>query len=164
MIHSTFVFKQLKLTKKDTLLRAGHFFIPTDTNQQQLIKILTTSNGAYNLQKVVIPEGFSISQIASTLEKKHICSKNEFEKAAHFSAKEEFINDFKFINYIPKSITTLEGYLFPNTYFFKKEESIKTIIKTMLKEFERKIFIPYEESLKIKKYPYNFHQLVTLYQ
>ena len=163
LIHSEFFFKlALKISNKDTLLRAGHFYIPTQTNQQQLIRILTTSNGAYNLEKVVIPEGFSISQIAQTLEKKEICNKDEFEEYAHNLAKDKFSNEFKFLSSIPSSITTIEGYLFPNTYFFKKNESIPTIIRSMLKEFNKKIAIPYNQSLKVQTFKYNFHQLVTL--
>ena len=163
LIHSKLLFKlTTTITNTDKKLRAGYFLIPISPNQQQLIKILSTKNGAYNLQKVIIPEGFSITQIGATLENKNICKKETFEEFAHKKAKKEFGAHFSFINNIPSSITTIEGYLFPNTYFFKKNEDINTIVKTMLVEFKKKIYIPYQKDIKIKRYKYTFHQLITL--
>lgn len=163
LIHSTLLFKlTTRLTNKDKKLRAGYFLIPISPNQQQLIRILSTENGAYNLQKIIIPEGFSITQIGTVLENQNICKKETFEEFAHKKAKQQFSSEFNFIKNIPSSITTIEGYLFPNTYFFKKNEALNTIVKTMLIEFEKKIHIPYQNNIKIKKYRYNFHQLLTL--
>ena len=52
------------------------------------------------------------------------------------------INDFKnvydFLNDIP--LNSIEGYLFPDTYFFKKNETPKVIVKSLLKEFDSKIY------------------------
>ena len=161
LIHSSHYFKLYsKLTKTDTKLRAGYFLIPKSINQKTLIHLLTTKNGIHNLKKVTIPEGYGIKKIAQKLQTLNICSKTEFENYAHKEAKEKFQNTFPFLKQI--KVQTIEGYLFPDTYFFRKNESIPDIIKTMLKEFDSQIFTLYESLKEKKDSKYSFHELVTL--
>lgn len=149
----------LTLSSKDTKIRAGHFSIPTMINQQQLIHILTTETGIYKLTKITIPEGYSIEQIDNVLLKKNLAQDISFKTFCHKQAKNIFKNEFKFLKDIP--LNTIEGYLFPETYYFKPNESSHAIAKTMLKEFEKQIVQPFKLENDYTK-NLNFHQLVTL--
>lgn len=53
----------------------------------------------------------------------------------------------------------LEGYLFPNTYEFYKNSSVKDIVKVMLDTYSSKLK-SYEE--KIKESKYSIHEIITL--
>jgi UPF0755 protein len=67
---------------------------------------------------VTIPEGFNVNQIAS------VCSLklNNFNQA-------QFLGETK----------DLEGYLFPDTYFFLSNASDKDVVKSMSENFQKKI-------------------------
>lgn len=88
--------------------------------------------------KVTIPEGYTVNQIADALLKKEV-----------ISSKEEFLNEinngdfssYKFVNAIPKDRKVkLEGYLYPDTYEFKKDISNKEIISKMLDGFKENAY------------------------
>ena len=159
LIHSKRFFKLvIRVMKADRKLRAGYFLIPPSINQQSLIYVLINESGSHNLTKITIPEGFSITQIAERLASHNICNKNEFELFAHQQAKTVFKNSFPFLANIPKD--TIEGYLFPETYFFQESDSPKKIIKQMLLEFDKQLYKPFQANNKT--YPYSFHQLLTL--
>ena len=159
LIRSENFFKlYIKLIKKEKKLRAGHFLISKSINQHQLIYILSTNSGHHKLIKVTIPEGFSIAQIGERLESNQLIIKEEFETFCHKKAKNYFKNQFNFLNNIP--LETIEGYLFPETYFFKPKESIHTIVKTMINEFNKQIYFPF--SIEEFTSPHTFHELLTL--
>ncbi|RAP31355.1 endolytic transglycosylase MltG [Candidatus Marinamargulisbacteria bacterium SCGC AG-343-D04] len=159
LIRSEFFFKlYIKLTKKEKKLRAGHFLISNGINQHQLIYTLSTKSGHYKLIKVTIPEGFSIAQIGERLESKQLVIKEEFEAFCHKKAKKYFKNKFTFLSQIP--LETIEGYLFPETYFFKSKESTHTIVKTMINEFNKQVYFPF--SIETNDSQLTFHQLLTL--
>ena len=69
--------------------------------------------------KIVIPEGWRMEQIAERLSKQGITDKNEFMRIV----KKE----------------NLEGYLFPSTYFFKKNTQARDIVNMLKLEFDKNI-------------------------
>jgi UPF0755 protein len=83
-----------------------------------------------NIFKITIPEGYDINQIAKLFEDKGIVSKDDFLK----NCKEYTIPSY--VTKDPKRKYQLEGYLFPDTYEFKKGINSKQIIDSMLKRFE----------------------------
>ncbi|KKQ02039.1 MAG: Aminodeoxychorismate lyase [Parcubacteria group bacterium GW2011_GWB1_36_5] len=68
--------------------------------------------------KVTIPEGFNISEIAQV-----------------FTSKLSYFNQNEFL----LMTKDLEGYLFPDTYFFFTTDGEKEVLKSMTKNFEKKI-------------------------
>lgn len=82
--------------------------------------------------KVTIPEGYTVNQIADLLEEKGLGRKNDFLALAT-----EGSFDYSFLNF-PKSDAMkykLEGFLFPDTYFFKKDGTSDEFIRVMLDRF-----------------------------
>ena len=84
---------------------------------------------------VTIPEGYEQREIALLLEKNGLCTADEFNK----EAKIKNFQEYWFLKGIPERNYQLEGYLFPDTYNFSKEEGVHSIINRMLANFDRKI-------------------------
>jgi UPF0755 protein len=66
---------------------------------------------------VLIPEGYTLSQIGGTLENKGVCKKADFLATANAYN----FNYYSLVSKIPSDMNRcykLEGYLFPNTYQF----------------------------------------------
>lgn len=78
------------------------------------------SKGEHHLASVVVtvPEGFNTMQIADVFDSKLV----NFDKS-------------KFL----EKATELEGYLFPDTYFFQRTDTEENVIKSMNKNFEKKM-------------------------
>lgn len=77
---------------------------------------------------LTIPEGYSLRQIAETVEDEHLGAADEFMRAA----SEPWAFDTAF----PLDDETLEGYLFPDTYRVDSDEEERDIIVQMLRRFE----------------------------
>lgn len=144
-------------------LKAGAFRISPGLNMVKLLNVLVTENGIANLVRVVIPEGFSVNDIAHRLGKLNMVNEQDFSTYVHNHAKADLIQDFPFLSQIP--VSTLEGYLFPDTYFFDKNANKKQIVRAMLREFEKQIMPLWEANTAPKDSPkarFNMHQVATI--
>ena len=86
-----------------------------------------------------------------------------FVETAEFCKKKQFIDlchDKSFILSLGIKATTLEGYLFPDTYFFPKHTPCETVITTMVAHFN-KIFTEEWQALA-KTMGFSVHDIVTL--
>ena len=70
-----------------------------------------------------------MDQIAGRLEKYELIDREVFDSLCYDT---NFIKSLGFSN-----INSLEGYLFPETYFFSPQKNEKKIIKMMLNQFEK---------------------------
>jgi UPF0755 protein len=105
-------------------IKAGEYGFYLHQSPQEILSMLV--KGKVLNRKVVIPEGLTIWQIAEILEEKEICKKDEFIRLATSS---EVAQKFG----LPGP--TLEGYLFPDTYYFPKDTHPGVVIKTMVENF-----------------------------
>jgi UPF0755 protein len=78
---------------------------------------------------VTIIEGANIYEIAATIEEKKLGSKQDFLKLCKDS---QLIST---LGFNPASVISLEGFLFPNTYFFNKTLSVEDMIRQMVKQY-----------------------------
>ena len=120
----------LAIDKRKVNLTEGIYEINTNSSLEELIKSLENKDGDKDLVKLTIPEGYSIEDIAKSLEDKEICSKDEFIKA---------VKDYKLPSFVKnnnKKRYNLEGYLYPDTYLIEKGSSANDVIKSMLDRFE----------------------------
>lgn len=90
---------------------------------------------------VTIPEGYEIRQIAQLLEQNGVCTKSDF-----FDAQMESCEEFEFLADAKDRENPLEGYLFPDTYEFERGQSAKSVIRTMLSNFENNVYSEYKKS------------------
>src|ERR1700693_58262 len=85
--------------------------------------------GDIYVHTVVIPEGFTMFDIAQAVQDAGLGSSQEFLAVAQSNT--ELISD------LAPEAKTLEGYLFPNTYEFTKTQSMKDIAAAMVKQFRQ---------------------------
>ena len=84
------------------------------------------SSGKKEYVHIAFPEGLTISKIAERLEKAGICSVSDFKASA---------KDGELIKKYDIRSSTLEGYLFPDTYFFTPGMASSSVIDMMVKNF-----------------------------
>ncbi|MBE7012039.1 MAG: endolytic transglycosylase MltG [Ruminococcaceae bacterium] len=90
---------------------------------------------------ITIPEGYEIYRIAQLLEDNEICTKTDF-----YEAQKKEYKDFPFLKDARKRENPMEGYLFPDTYQFRRGQSAESVITVMLTNFKNKVYKLYEES------------------
>lgn len=95
-------------------------------------EVSTTSN----VVTVTFPEGSTVVQIAQKLEESGVCSAAEFIAEA---SNPLYLEEFGFAIPNPEERSfLLEGYLFPDTYEFYRNESAQMAIKRFLKNMQAK--------------------------
>jgi UPF0755 protein len=125
-----FVKLNLKLNDNVPKIIAGKYKVDKDVSLEQLIKILETEDITYNQISVTIPEGYDIDKIANEFEEQGLFTKEEFTQG---------IKEYPLPSYVKqnsKKKYNLEGYLYPDTYFFEKGANINDVISVMVKKFE----------------------------
>ncbi len=113
-------------------LQAGKYNLSPRMSTYKIVKKMVQGDVLKN--KLVIPEGWDIKDIAEYLESKGICSKDDFIQLSN----KDFSQEFDFLKDKPKNVG-LEGYLFPDTYEVSEGQTCQDIIITMLANFEKKL-------------------------
>ena len=129
-------------------IKAGEYLLSARMSPIRIMEILT--RGVIITHPITIPEGYNRVQIAELLERKGLVDKQVF-----LSLTEEP----KLIESYGLSGTSLEGYLYPDTYQFAKGLSAGSIINTMVQRFFE-IIEPYSTSLKNSDL--SLQELITL--
>lgn len=114
---------------KGNLKGSNYILKPGMKFSDLLIKL---QSGKPDFYIVTIPEGYTINQIADKLEKDNLVKKDSF---VNFKLKD--INAETFIS--PKSniLYSMEGYLFPDTYYIPVASTEESLIKLMYDNFRR---------------------------
>lgn len=139
----------VRLKKAGTGIKAGEYEMNTGMNPETILNLLTS--GKNKLYRLTIPEGKNIQEIALLVQKAGLCSKKQFLSLC---------NDLEFINQLEVPGMTLEGYLFPDTYFFAKETDCKTLIKRMISTFNKTFNDQWKA--RAKKIGLSVHDVVIL--
>jgi len=116
--------KQLKV---HTRVQAGEFEIRHSWNTHKLLQYLVSGKSIRH--KVTIPEGENFLQIAERLNRAGLANKEVL-----FSLK----NDPELLKKtgIPE-LTTLEGFLYPETYYFSRAETERQVLSAMIAQYRR---------------------------
>lgn len=134
IIGNTYLIKYyVKSNDIGTNIKKGTYSIEKDMNLNTFLTNLSSGKVAAELNKVTIPEGYNIEEIADSLEKSQIISKEEFLEA---------VKEYEIPSYIKKDSKRkyqLEGFLFPDTYEFEDDITGEEIIERMLSRFEEVI-------------------------
>jgi UPF0755 protein len=129
LIRSSLLMRSIaKLTNTESFLKSGIYRIRPDQTTLDIHNELVS--GKQEMKKVTVKEGWTLSQIAGTLEAAGLMPAGEFMQAAASPELRAKYNVFG---------RTLEGYLFPDTYFFPYEVSAETVLTTMLDTFYEKL-------------------------
>jgi len=151
-LFKTFAF----FTKRKAEFPAGEYKINSNMDYRAMLRRLTSKKAVLNTVKVTIPEGYEVSQIAKLLEEKEVCSAKAFNDAV---ANSDF--NYAFLDGLKKGKTNrLEGYLFPDTYEFYKNDTPERVIKRLLDNFEIKFNAEMQE--RARELGFTPHELITL--
>lgn len=144
------------------LLQAGEYALSPSMTIPKIARKLKTGEVKEDLGvKVTIPEGYTTLQIESALIAAGLAvSESEFVEAAGISAPlAHEIFGLSFLRDVP-SRATLDGFLFPDTYFFDKNAELNDIVGRMLANFNGKV--PEPSRVKIKARRKNLYETVIL--
>jgi UPF0755 protein len=148
--HFYFYMWSQKLTGKifpDEYELSGQMTIP------EIASIITS--GQDKAKKITFPEGWGVKQIAERLTANGFPG-DEFLKIVN--NPELFKSDYVFLSDLKAG--TLEGYLFPDTYFFNKDIDAEGIVRKMLGVFNTRINSQmFADATKSKK---NFNEIIIM--
>ncbi len=126
-------------------IKAGRYTLSSDMNLAQIVQELKLGGGKStdNRVKVTFPEGYTLRQTADLLAEKDILNSDEFVKFARSRATFSRIHtDF------PLHATSLEGYLFPDTYYFHEHSQPERVAELMIMNFYTRFARPYHQELQ----------------
>jgi len=91
---------------------------------------------------VTIPEGFTYYQVAQRLEANGVCTALDFHRVAQLYEVQSFA-----VPYSRDSAYYLEGFLFPDTYEFYKNEDPTAVLRKILNNYAAKSGLPDYDTL-----------------
>jgi UPF0755 protein len=103
---------------------------------------------------VTVPEGWRLEQMAEALGGKGLFDREEFLAACHRASF-----DYTFLADRPIG-ATLEGYLFPDTYFVSPKTNAESFLGRMLQTFDERFTAIMREKAAARGM--NIHQVITL--
>jgi len=163
-IISNDLFFNYYIWRKDAgnLLQAGEYELSPAKTIPEIVRILAEGKVRFDPGvRITIPEGYTTGQIEDALIAGGLnVSESELEEAVGITAplaKEIF--GFAYLADLPPR-ATLDGFLFPDTYFFEEDSSLNDIVKRMLGNFDSKISDAMR--VKIKARGKNLYEVVIM--
>lgn len=142
-------------------LQYGDFELTTGSSYDALISTLSQYAKAETV-RVTIPEGTTAIAIAQKMEAAGLCTAEEFLKEAN----EGDFSAYTFWQYVPEDkdapnrFMKCEGYLFPETYEFLKDDTVHNYVATFYAQFDAQFTA--EMYAALKKQGMTLPELVTL--
>ena len=141
LIRSKLAFKLYIKLNRIQGLQAGNYELNKNMNVEKIIQTLKTGKLPKEQVKITFVEGKNMRWIAKTIASSTNNSEQDvYDLLSNKEYLDTLINDYWFIT---KSIKNkdiyypLEGYLFPDTYYFDgKDTSVKDIFKSMLDKMD----------------------------
>jgi len=128
-IRSALAFRLLARVKGvGTSLKAGTYRILPGMGAKRILEEFVSGEQA--LTRVTVPEGFTLTQIGSLLEREGIAARIDFLQAA---ISPKLLADLGIHG------SSAEGYLFPDTYFFPSNYSGEGVVRSMVKTFRDRL-------------------------
>ena len=139
----------IKIKGLDKSMQAGTFRISGARTNSDIIHDIVF--GTPERKKITFLEGWNIKQVA-----KHLSEKMDFD---YFNVLKSF-SDEKLIKNLQLSSSTLEGYLFPETYYFFEGVDKISVIKRLVKE--HKFFWNEENLAKADSLGFSPYEIIIL--
>jgi UPF0755 protein len=150
LIKSRLLFYSLTVVKNARRqIRAGEYEINTLLSPSQMIDKLI--RGEIKYHKVIIPEDLTLWEIADRLNESKMINKEVFFELAR---------DKEFLESLHIHADSIEGYLFPDTYYLDRSMSTRRIMEKMVDNFWKKI-TP-EMLKKLQQMNWDIHRMVIV--
>jgi UPF0755 protein len=132
-------------------LQAGEYLFDQPMTIPEVFAKL--ASGAVVLHKFTVPEGFTTEAIAHKWQDDGFGSVEEFRKAA--SGSTDLVHGFD------EHAVSIEGFLFPETYSFRKHTTARQAIEAMIGRFQQ-VAGKLQQAVPVNKWPLNLHDTVIL--
>lgn len=126
VVRSQWVFEALSRWRSRRTLEAGEYFFDHPVTGLQVFDAI--ANGRVYVRELVVPEGFSMFDIADLVQREGFTTRESFLAAARNPAP---IRDL-----VPRA-PTLEGFLFPATYEFPRHPTGEQMVAAMVAHFRQ---------------------------
>ncbi|MCB9606270.1 MAG: endolytic transglycosylase MltG [Polyangiaceae bacterium] len=133
-------------------IEPGAHLLGPGLSAAELSRRLTRSRGR-NSQKLSVPEGLNLYQIAERAEAAQICAAQDFVSAAR---KQTLLDELG----IERS-SSVEGYLFPATYEFAADTRPEDVIRRLVRETRKRLRALGDSEL-VKRRGWGEHEILTL--
>ncbi len=124
VIHSRLAFLAISERHHRSVLQAGEYMFDKPSTPREVFAQI--ASGHVFVHVVVVPEGWTMFDIAAELEKQHLCTRAEFLSVS---------DNASLVSDIAPHAKSLEGFLFPSTYQFSRGASPEEMAATMVHEF-----------------------------
>jgi UPF0755 protein len=138
-----------RLRGVDKQLKAGDYRLSSDLSPEELLAALVS--GREHLQRLTVPEGYNLKQIAVAVAEAGFGDAEAFLKMVSDPAVAERFD-------LPGE--TLEGYLFPDTYLFPTQTAHEVIVANMVKRFRDQFSAQWRA--RAEEIKMSTHEVVTL--
>ena len=129
LIKNHFLFYSLAIIKRaNRNIRAGEYEFNTSITPWTMINKL--KRGEIKIYKVIVREDLSLRDIAAILDKDKLINKEIFFELAR---------DNEFLESLNIKAESIEGYIFPDTYYFDRSMNTHRIMKKMVDTFWKKV-------------------------
>ncbi|MGL5716999.1 MAG: endolytic transglycosylase MltG [Paraclostridium sp.] len=133
LIKNKLLFKLVNKFKQDNSgVKAGKYLLSPKYSNSEILDILISGKVYNDGIKVTIPEGSTYKEVIKYLTDKGIGKSENYEEL--INDPKEFYKEYKFLN--EEDIINLEGFLYPDTYYFDKESTEEEVLSIMLKRFD----------------------------
>lgn len=156
LIRSRFAFETyIWWLKADHRVQAGSYNVSTGYNLFQLVDGLLSGEAARE-RRLTFIEGWDLKDYRDYLVKRGFDGR-EFDRLT--SSADTWRQNYTFLSSAPAD-SSLEGYLFPDTYSVVPEASVSDIIEKLLDNFGRRVSP--DLSLLADERGYKLHEIITL--
>lgn len=129
-------------------MQAGDYYFEAPVSLYEIAKRVSRGDFGIKIFKITIPEGSNLKQIADIFEGAGLYNKQKIfeltglpaviDKNPTVLSSGDFSEKSPLVSKKPKSLS-LEGYLFPDTYFFTEYTSLPKALERMIRNLEDKV-------------------------
>ena len=157
IINNRLLFKAaLKFSKVD-ILYPGDITLQPNKSYPEIISLISKQRELFETVTLTFAEGTNLRAVAAKLEKNGVCNAKDF--LWQFNKKLDLPLDSK-INHSSDVYLDMEGYFFPDTYEFYKNDSPYNVAKTVRENFDKKITA--DMYTRMSEMGMDLNQVVTL--
>lgn len=149
VLYSRWPFLFYAALRANRTVKAGEYVFDQPLSAVGVFRKL--ARGEIRLYALTIPEGYTRWDIADQVARLRLASREAFLEAT---------NDTKLLADLAPEAETLEGYLFPDTYYFARPAEPRAMVRTMVEQF-RRVWRPLNEE-GAHAQGLSPHELVTL--
>ena len=124
----------VRINNNTSKLKSGKYLFNQTYSNEKIMRDLCEGKIYNDGIKITIPEGSTSFEIIDILVKNKLGDKSVYEEL--INNPKEFNEKFDFLN--DENIVSLEGFLYPSTYYFDENKSEKEILNHMIETFESK--------------------------